>query len=276
MSTFADDIARSHAIPAFPKILSEILFVADDPGRSISDLEPLVSQELALSTRLIHLANSGYYGGKGTKSVHEAIARLGGSTVKSLSTAILLLDTLSSLPKLNRNLLKQCWTTALTATEVSKMLTRKKNPSLTAPLFWALIAGPIGRVLLAAHYGERYDQIAKLPILPSRKKEEASFSTHHLEVGKCIAIRWSFPKESLDIIDELIENKQTDATKVFALTEALAQWIAISRHKELPPSDKFLEQFKDTTHSIGIEEKELIEQTPRFCQFACFAASLTS
>src|SRR5919197_4470276 len=81
-------IRQLERLPTNPTAAVRVLWLADDPNSSSEDLAAAVSTDPALTTRIMHLANSAYYGLSGrVPSGAFAITVLGFSAVRTLAAA---------------------------------------------------------------------------------------------------------------------------------------------------------------------------------------------
>jgi HD-like signal output (HDOD) protein len=75
-------------LPAEPSAAMRVLWLADDPNSSSDDLARVVAADPALTSKIMRIANSPYYGLTGrVRSCTFAITVLGFSTVRSLAAA---------------------------------------------------------------------------------------------------------------------------------------------------------------------------------------------
>src|SRR3546814_11723636 len=81
-------MADIEAMPSHPSVPLRILWLADDPRSSSSDLAKAVELDPALTARLLRMSNSAYYSLRtpGT-NVSRAIPILGFPTVRSIVAA---------------------------------------------------------------------------------------------------------------------------------------------------------------------------------------------
>ncbi|MEW5693233.1 MAG: HDOD domain-containing protein [Candidatus Hydrogenedentota bacterium] len=78
-------LAKVENIPSLPIILSRIMVMLDDPEAKIADLQYLIAQDVSLTTNVLKIANSAYYGFSGRiKTISQAIIILGFRTIRSL------------------------------------------------------------------------------------------------------------------------------------------------------------------------------------------------
>lgn len=85
-----DRLAGLDALPVLPSRIRKIQQALRDPDADLSDIARMVSEEPALVTRLLQLANSAYLGfQKQTLSVEVAIHRLGTTVSAAVATCML-------------------------------------------------------------------------------------------------------------------------------------------------------------------------------------------
>ena len=85
-------LASFRDLPTIPEVLARIWQLVDDPRSSASDLERVVSHEPPLAAKVLRLANSPYYGGRGrVQDVRAAITTLGFDTLVAVLSALLAL-----------------------------------------------------------------------------------------------------------------------------------------------------------------------------------------
>jgi len=83
-----DLVAELEALPANPSSAMRVLFLAEDPNSSASDLGGAVGADPSLTARIMKVANSAYYGLSGrVSSATFAITVLGFDTVRAIAAA---------------------------------------------------------------------------------------------------------------------------------------------------------------------------------------------
>ena len=97
-------------IPSVPHVLQEILTLTSDPAGSSRKLEELILKEPGLVTYLLKTVNSAHYAfTQKINSVQHAIVLLGFSAVKSMASALALIDAFNNLPGLNKTYVLKIW-----------------------------------------------------------------------------------------------------------------------------------------------------------------------
>ena len=73
-------------LPSFPAIVSRLIKVVNSPESSAEDAAELIERDPGLTSKMIRLANSAFYGiPRSISSVSSAVVILGFNTIRSLS-----------------------------------------------------------------------------------------------------------------------------------------------------------------------------------------------
>jgi HD-like signal output (HDOD) protein len=95
MSAVLDYKRKIYAIrdlPTLPAIAQKVLSLADDESAGVQKLAALISTDQALSARILSLANSAYYGHRGTIStIQQAMLVVGMNMVKTRCTSAIVI-----------------------------------------------------------------------------------------------------------------------------------------------------------------------------------------
>ena len=87
--------SRAISLPAFPKIVNEIIQTLDDDNATLGALAHLVETDPVLTARIVSIANSAAMGGRnagGLRNVHAAISLIGLARVRELALAVSLAE----------------------------------------------------------------------------------------------------------------------------------------------------------------------------------------
>ncbi|MBN1308898.1 MAG: HDOD domain-containing protein, partial [Chitinispirillaceae bacterium] len=72
-------------LPALPAIVARLIDVVNSPDTSADDAAKLIQKDPALTTKMLRLANSAFYGiPRSISSVSSAVVILGFNTIRSL------------------------------------------------------------------------------------------------------------------------------------------------------------------------------------------------
>jgi putative nucleotidyltransferase with HDIG domain len=83
-----DVLEQLRKLPLRPSAVSHALVVLDDPGASAQEIASALQSDPSLCARILHLANSPYFGLSGKiSSVERAVVALGASVLRSLAVS---------------------------------------------------------------------------------------------------------------------------------------------------------------------------------------------
>lgn len=189
------DISTSlSSIPPFPKIATEVLRLLQDPNSSTPYIVGLVEKDVAITTAVLKLANSGLYGRRGTvASVRAAFRALGAEAFSQAVVRTSLKNYLrAGMPTADLN---RCWAHSIACSEISKILAT----GLNLPPEIALSAGllhDLGRFGLAFASPVKHNQLLSGgPYSDILIAEHALFGIDHTEVGSLLADQFGLPEE---------------------------------------------------------------------------------
>ncbi len=194
-------IIQSANIPSIPHLLQRILNLADDPRTSCADLEELVSHEPGLSARLLKTVNSAYYSlPNKISSIRHTMILLGFSTVKSVASGIILMNTFDNIPGLERDYIFQIWKRGLTCANLVRILSLREVATLRDDLFLAAMVHDVGHLVLAQFFREKYIPLLKNTGFPKVTEELEAVKIDHAEIAGELIKQWNFPDNVVEMV----------------------------------------------------------------------------
>ena len=144
-------------LPTLPHMVIRILEFTDDPKASAQDLGQIISEDQALTARVLRLANSAYYGfSRKVATVTEATVVLGFASIRSLvisaSMSDLLNRELEGYALGQGDLWKHSYGSAMAARFVAK---KTRYPAIEVA-YTAALLHDIGKVILNLFMKEIY------------------------------------------------------------------------------------------------------------------------
>jgi putative nucleotidyltransferase with HDIG domain len=220
MTTETNDlIAEVTQLPVQPGAAMRLLWMLEDPRTSAADLGRLIESDPSLSTQVIRLANTAFYGLSGkVSSAWRAVTVLGLATVRALATTAAF-DLFS---EKGRSMPDDFWphsvTSAAAAAAIARRVGIQSNEAFSAGLLH-----DIGSALVFRRAPRRYDSVLERlradPSLTLVEAERDEFGVTHAEVGAAALGVMRFPQEMVDAIAA----HHTDPTQV---TSALGRLLA--------------------------------------------------
>jgi putative nucleotidyltransferase with HDIG domain len=195
-----DLVAEITQLPVQPGAAMRLLWMLEDPRTSAADLGRLIESDPALSTQVIRLANTAFYGLSGkVSSAWRAVTVLGLATVRALATTAAF-DLFS---EKGRSVPDDFWAhsvaTAAAASSLARRIGVQANDAFSAGLLH-----DIGSALVFRRAPRRYDAVVDRlnadPGLLLIEAERAEFGLTHAEVGAAALAVMKFPTELTEAI----------------------------------------------------------------------------
>ena len=205
-----DLITEVTQLPVQPGAAMRLLWMLEDPRTSAADLGRLIESDPALSTQVIRLANTAFYGLSGkVSSAWRAVTVLGLATVRAIATTAAF-DLFS---EKGRSVPDDFWphsvTTAAAAAAIARRVGVQPNDAFSAGLLHDL-----GAALVFRRAPRRYDAVLEIlaanPELSRVEAERQEFGATHAEVGAAALGVMRFPADMV----EAIGAHHTEPTKI--------------------------------------------------------------
>jgi HD-like signal output (HDOD) protein len=187
-------------IPPLPAIVSQLLKVVGSAETSAGDVAELIEKDPALTSKVIRLANSAFYGvPRGVSSVQSAVVILGFHTLKSivLSTSIIdLFPVNSSGGSFERvRFWKHSILCALTARKIADNLIDRLCVDPQSA-FCAGIMHDIGKLIFELFTPREYASVcrkSKDGEMPMSAAETENMGLNHADIGRILSDKWALP-----------------------------------------------------------------------------------
>jgi HD-like signal output (HDOD) protein len=201
-------------LPSLPTVIIQVVKATEKETVSTSEIEELISTDAAISTKLLKVVNSAYFGmQRQVFSINQAIAILGLHQVRNLVLSIGVLNALTTESARTEDMQKCFWERSFGTASCAQMIGRiKRLPAKEQELlFVAGLLHDIGVLFLMTQFTTPYLEALKA----SHANEEAlvnverrSLHTDHAALGGMLAEKWNFPEE----LAELIRLHESDFT----------------------------------------------------------------
>ena len=190
-------------IATLPEITLKIIELVEDAKSTAQDLHNVISNDPALSTRILKVVNSSFYGLPGQiGSINRAIVLLGLNAVKNIAIAASLAKLFRG-GELSKNFsARDLWTHCNAVAATSKYISDQLKLGLGDEAFLAGLMHDIGLMVEMQFdrnkLAEVLDQLGiddtGAPANNMLDVEEAVFGANHQDFGKALCEKWKFPK----------------------------------------------------------------------------------
>ncbi len=191
--------SRIDELPTLPTVVIRVLGLVERETSNVSDVTTVISQDPALTAKLLKVANSAYYGfRREVASVNRAVALLGFHMVRSLTVSIGVIQSLGTgagTPAFSREGL---WAHSLAvATATQQLAERTVQRPDAESLFITGLLHDVGRVVLDQFFPEEFGAALRASAenqTPLYLEERELLGADHGEVGGLLLGRWNFPE----------------------------------------------------------------------------------
>lgn len=208
----ADEIAEKklkiiadkiHNLPTPPIVFTQIIKVINNPKSSANEIGAILAEDPALTTKVLKLTNSSYYGVSSIiTNVKQAILILGLDVVKTLVMSTSVFDSFSKNSALDKEYLENFWRHSLLVAFMAKIVAKFVKRGFLYESEFAFSSGllhDIGKLIIISHLPEEYSKIKtiseKEPSLSETDIESSVLQFNHSDLGSYMAARWNLPGE---------------------------------------------------------------------------------
>jgi len=187
-------------LPTLPQVVMRVLSMAESPKISAVELSRVLDQSLA--AKILRVANSVYYGGKGRKinSIHHAIMMIGFESVKEIILTTSFFHTLHDVRDVQS--LQPLWQHSLECALISKRLAWIYRYDSLDEAYLSGLTHDIGRLVIQQYFSDQFNEIEerKKSGMEWLQAEKEVLEMTHAEIGGKVAERWGFSPNLIDVI----------------------------------------------------------------------------
>ncbi|MEA2062827.1 MAG: HDOD domain-containing protein, partial [Gemmatimonadota bacterium] len=193
-------------LPTLPTVVAKMIELIDDPASSAHSLGRLVRTDQVLTSRILRLANSAFYGFPNPIStINLAVVVLGFDTIKNLGLSVSVIDRFVRSGKEDELLdYSRFWEHSVGVAVTSRMLARMHGfRALQSEAFVAGLIHDIGKVILSQYQTNNYSECLRIVQEEGVSlvlAEERVFEVNHSEVGWWLARRWNLPENLAEAV----------------------------------------------------------------------------
>ena len=231
---FTRIIASTKQLPSPPEICLAVTRTVQDDQTTLDDMRQLVESDIALSAKLLQVANSAFFGVRErVTSVRRAISLLGFGTVKTLALGFFFNDEFGKLrlaglpyPDLPRY--------ALACSTVAESIAKEVASDITAEAGCLGLLHESGTIVMAMAFGNQYRRVLgelTQSGKPLWQAEETAFGLDHAMAGKLLLRSWRLSDSFVQAVSahhavKIEHNDDRQAQRLWKIL-SLAQAVAL-------------------------------------------------
>ncbi|MBL8048750.1 MAG: HDOD domain-containing protein [Chthonomonas sp.] len=194
--TLQELLCQAADLPSFPQLALRVARETEHSDACAASIADLMAEDQGLSTRVLRLANSSFFGvPRRIDSLREAIIILGLVNVRRLALAASTYSWFLSTGRGSR-LPMALWSQSVGVATVAASLETQSPKVSETDLFTAGILADIGLSAMGAVAPEPVDRVFQLcrdELMALARAEQEVFGFSHEQVGAELATEWGFP-----------------------------------------------------------------------------------
>lgn len=254
-----------------PDVFIRINQLIEDPTSTIDSITKVISQDPSFTARLLHIANSPFYGFSSTiETVSRAVTLIGTNQVRHLALSTSISRTFAGLPN-ELVSVNNFWQHSLYCALASRAIGKRVRRVDPEAVFTAGLLHDIGELLIFNRLPVQARAALELVLdsgdeLPVHLAERQIMGLDHAQVGAALARRWGLPPMLCECIEchHGIQQAQQfpRETAVVHIANALALMAEIDTLDvaDVPPLDPLAWEI------VGLQASDIVEPTIRQAQ----------
>lgn len=284
-------LSRIEDLPSIPIVLTEIMTMLDDENLKSKNLAETIERDQMLTTRVLRVANSPYYGfTRKISTIELAIALIGINTIRDIVTGIMVKRIFVNSHKSVIDL-DAYWKYSIFCAGATKYFASKLKYRPLGESFVTGLMHDMGVLLLSTYFTHEYKEVLIQLEMDQRyslvQAEQKILQTNHAEVASWLADKWNLPSKicialknhhyyfsSVDVKDVINEQPLTIAV---ALSEYFAKELGfMAWNNEMTDSKLFIgpeiftsndDTMFDTSSSISLIKQDLLKEFDKYSFF---------
>ncbi len=259
----AEELIKGIAIPSQVDVVFAINDELSRPNCNFGKVSELISSDVALTAKVLKIANSPFFSTRPIDNVEHALNLIGVANFTNVIMASALRDVMQSCCYADDHF----WSHSMFTAKVASMIARKTK-AMTESLGYLLgLFHDCAIPILLSKYPE-YIQVFDHALrysFESPEKEDALVQTDHSILGSMLTKSWRMPPviyQTMGIHHDRVISGLDSETKKAAAVLLLAEYIAVAYTSEkfkLDNSHNWGDRYGETLEDLSIGQEELLD-----------------
>lgn len=257
---------RIRAFPPLPTLYLKVMKELRTSDFSADRVGEMIEQDLGMTTRLLQVVNSSFFGvPRRIASPMEAVNLLGGEAIKVLLISIHVFLKHDKVKPLYFSI-HQVWQHSVAVARGARQIVLKetRDEKLAHDAYAAGLLHDIGKLVLADNFEVEYNQVQKTARTESRplwEVEKEVFGVSHAELGAFLLGRWGMP---ISLLEPIALHHQPKLSRDREFSVLSAVHVANALHREPNASkESVLARSLDIDYLERLDLEERIESWSR-------------
>lgn len=190
------------SLPSAPKTCTRLIELLNDPEVSLDTISRLITEDVALSAKVLQLVNSAFFSlPSETSSIKAAVSLLGLNLIRDLVTSAAILREFERVSPVQHFSFDIFDRHSRETAEIASKL--PAQPEITNFRMMASMLHDVGKLVLCTQLPKRFEEACILCAtenISSTAAETQVFGVGHAEIGACLLNLWGLPKVTVDAI----------------------------------------------------------------------------
>ena len=198
-------VSNVNSLPSLPTLYAEIMNELQSSDPSIQKIGQIISKDLGMATKVLHLVNSAFFGiPRHIENPEQAVSLLGIDTINAL---VLTVEVFSKFDqaKIDTFNIEKLWDHSIITGELAKQIAKSEEIDKQSidDAYMAGLLHDIGKLVLVENFSEKYKEVMHLVTKENTALFEAEkqvLMASHAEVGAYLLGLWGFPNSIIEAL----------------------------------------------------------------------------
>ena len=225
-------LARAPDILTLPNIIHEIMEVISRKNSSAIDLTNIIESDPALTTRILTVANSPYYGFvKKISSVSHAVVVLGFQEIQNIALSM---SVLQMFDRKGSDFSEQLWRHSFSVGVGTRMIAKYLNMKVDGRFFVGGLLHDVGKIFISQYLSDSFHKILSAMeengnLYGYHALEQRILGITHQEVGRILLSSWMFPADVVNAVACHHDPMSSKEVSLFAICVHLADVLCTAK-----------------------------------------------
>ncbi|MCL6474453.1 MAG: HDOD domain-containing protein [Firmicutes bacterium] len=192
-----DVVQNIGELAVLPQVVLKVLDMTSNTRATTQELEDVIGQDQALTSKVLTLANSSYYGlPQRVSSLREAVMFLGFRVVRNIAMTASCYNMFIGKSDSQSLLKRRIWKHSVDTSLLTRLVCAYAPDVVPDEAFAAGLLHDIGKTVLEQYYPQAMIQVVQTAErlgIRHHEAEEQILGFNHADVGLALAIHWNLP-----------------------------------------------------------------------------------
>lgn len=196
-------LQRSKNLPSLPQVLLKLIETCDKEDIHLSELSQIIIKDASISSRVLSLVNSAYFGLNTTFSnIDQAVVYLGAETIKNISVTASVQQVFSKLRRSEHLSMSRFWWNSISSAIYAKRIARQVAYVNIEEAYLAGLLHDLGELLLWMNFPKECSVVQNLADNKAAqcRTEDEQIGLNHCEAGAWLVRQWKLNSFVADTI----------------------------------------------------------------------------